>query len=187
MDGSLSRQIPSLVVVLAEDERHQRFARYYLQKLGFRQHAIRLLALPAGRGCGEKWVREQYADAVRAYRRRSASAKSALVVVIDADSSPVEKRIEQLRTELAQAGLDPRAPNDEIVHLIPKRNIETWVIYLMGSEVDEETDYKQENEIDSKLRDAATALFDLLRSDAPLPKNSPPSLLKAMPELKRLQ
>ncbi len=187
MDGSLSRQIPSQVVVLAEDERHQRFMRYYLQRLGFRQHALRFMALPAGRGCGEQWVREQYAEAVTAYRTRSTHAKSALVVVLDADNSAVEKRVEQLKMELIQADLNPRTANEKIVHLIPRRNIETWVLSLTGSDVDEQADYKQENGIDSKLHEAAAAFWDLARSHAVPPNNGLPSLLKAIHELRRLE
>jgi hypothetical protein len=113
------------VVILAEDERHQKFARLYLKRLGFQPHAARLLSLPAGKRCGEQWVRERYVEAVKTYRVRAARAKSALMVIIDADLNTVKKRVEQLRLELAQTKLSARTVNEKIVHLIPKRNIET--------------------------------------------------------------
>lgn len=89
VDGSLSKH-PSEVVILAEDERHRNFVQHYLKGRGFRNDALRFEPLPVGRGCGEQWVRERYANAVKAYRQRAARAKSALVVAIDADVNEVE-------------------------------------------------------------------------------------------------
>ena len=61
----------SQVIVLAEDQRHQRFVRRYVERLGYTIHDVRFESLPAGRGCGEQWVREHYTAAVKAYRWRS--------------------------------------------------------------------------------------------------------------------
>ena len=183
----MSSRLPSQVIILAEDERHQRFATQYLQRMGVPRHALRLASLPAGKGCGEQWVRVQYAREVKTYRARAARAKSALMVVIDADADAVEKRAEQLKTELTQAGLSHRAAMEEIVHMIPKRNIETWILYLAGSDVDESSDYKQTHGIDFKLPDAVLKFFDHTRPNAVLPADCLPSLLKAIEEAKRLE
>lgn len=48
----------SQVIVLAEDAMHQRFVLRYLERLGHSNHDVRFEPLPAGRGCGEQWVRE---------------------------------------------------------------------------------------------------------------------------------
>jgi hypothetical protein len=45
---------PSQVTVLAEDQRHQQFARRYLERLNYSRHEIVLGALPAGKGAGEQ-------------------------------------------------------------------------------------------------------------------------------------
>ena len=124
---------------------------------------------------------------MKSCRQRATRANTALVVIIDADIFTIDKRIEQLGRELKDAGLSPRTPNEQIIYLIPRRNIETWVLYLTGSQVDEETDYKPESGIDSKLRDAAAALLDYVRSHAVPPSPCPASLLQATAELKRLQ
>jgi hypothetical protein len=99
---------PSQFIVLAEDERHQRFVRRYLLRL-YDEPQIRNVDLPSSRGCGEQWVREHYAAEVKSYRRRSARAKSALIVVLDADTCDVERRLQQLREALCKAELAGRA------------------------------------------------------------------------------
>ena len=125
----------SQVVVPAEDERQQRFVRSYLYRLRYTQRDIRFEALPTGRGCGEQWVRGRYAAAVRAYRARASRAKTALIVIIDADQRETEHRVSQFREALNQAQLQARAATERIAHLIPKRNIETWVLCLVGRDV----------------------------------------------------
>jgi hypothetical protein len=89
-DGSVSK--PSRVIVLAQDRPHQRFVQRYLERLGYSRHEIRFRDLPAGRGCGEQWVRERYADSVGAYRERLARAQTALIVAIDANGGDIQRR-----------------------------------------------------------------------------------------------
>lgn len=178
---------PSVVVVLAEDERHQRFVRYYLYEVGYKRHHIRFEALPSGRGCGEQWVRQRYAGAVRACRERTPKAKTALVVVIDADTADVNQRSNQFHQALRQEGLGPRTASEFIAHLIPKRSIETWVLCLRGTPVDETTDYRAERDIDQKIPVAAVTLHKWTRPNATLPAYCTASLRAAIPEIKRIE
>ena len=178
---------PSLVIVLAEDERHQRLVRQYLYQLGRSRHDIRFEPLPNGRGCGEQWVHERYPKAVLSYRGRSARAGTALIVAIDADTGDVEQRFRQLRKALDQEGIGARAEGEAIVHLIPKRNVETWILCLSGRQVDEDTDYSREGGIDELIKPAAMAFFDWSRPNAAPPGHCVPSLLAAIPEVRRLE
>ncbi len=171
--------------MLAEDARHQSFVRQYLYRLDLKPRDIRFEDLPSGRGCGEQWVRERYARAVGAYRDRVARAKTWLVVAIDADTDTVERRTNQLSEGLAQAGFTSRIGHEAIVHLIPKRHIETWILCLTGEDVDEETDYHN-REVDPLIKSAATAFFDWSRSNAEPLANCVASLRVAIPELRRL-
>ena len=179
---------PSLVIVLAEDERHQRFVRHFLYQKGLSTHQIRMEPLPSGKGCGEQWVREQYPTAVNAYRERSGGgrAKTALVVVIDADTDTVDRRSRQLRESLTQLGLSDRAANEAITHFIPKRNIETWVLFLHCRRVDEDTDYSRDSDVDQLIQPGAVAFFDMSRVSAAPRPNCIASLLAAIPEARRL-
>ena len=86
--------------MLAEDERYQRLIRHYLYRLEYTQHDIRFEPLPAGRGCGEKWVRDRYVREVNVYRERTARAKTVLIVAIDADTQDVDWRKHQLQEAL---------------------------------------------------------------------------------------
>ena len=71
--GNLAR-----IVVLAEDIRHQSFVRRYLYQLDYKTHDIRFESLPSGRGCGEQWVRQRYANAVAALNCRALGARGGL-------------------------------------------------------------------------------------------------------------
>jgi hypothetical protein len=177
---------PSRVVVLAEDRRHQRFVQKYLERLGHAQHDVYSEELPSGRGCGEQWVRKRYASAVARYRSRSSRAETALIVAIDANGGDVARRLRQLDQALAEAALFPRSEDEKIVHLIPRRNIETWVLCLNGRTVNEDEDYTREREIDEQFQHAAVTLFEWSRQHAVPARHCVPSLYAAIPEVRRL-
>lgn len=176
---------PSRVVVLVEDYRQQAFVRRYLVRIGMSVGRIRFVSLPGGRGSGEQWVRERYAGEVDEYRNRSTRATTALIIAIDADTWDVNRRLQQLHQAIVDAGLNPRGNGEAIVHLIPKRNIETWVLCLVGDNVDEETDHRQ-RDIDDQINAAAVTFFEWSRPNAAVPQRCVPSLRAAMPEVRRL-
>ena len=175
---------PSLVIVLAEDGRHQNFVRRYLTKRGYRRHEIRFVELPSGRGCGEQWVRARYATAVRDCRRRQ--AVTALIVAIDSDTVEVARRSQQLEAALLEADLHARGREEKIVHLIPKRTIETWILCLHGEQVNEESDYRLRRDVDQKIGAAAITFFEWSRPTAMIPLQCVLSLVAAVPEVRRL-
>ncbi len=185
----------SKAIVLAEDQFHQRFVYRYLSCLTqFRNptHDIRGRIAPRGRGSGEQWVREQYASEVREHRSRA--VQTALVVVIDADTNNVDRRTQQLRDTLAAAGLQSRTANERIVHLIPKRNIETWVVVLNGIATDETADFTVRQNVaasvtplEAHIKPAANTLFDWSRPNAAPPAHCVDSLRRAIPEVRRLE
>ena len=176
---------PSRVFVLAEDERHQRFVYCYLQKLRFLRHEIRSKVAPAGRGSAEQWVREHYPEEVKECRNRS--AQTALVVIIDSDTGEVHQRHRQFQQALEQTGMDRRANDEKIAHLIPKRNIETWILCLNGRMVDEESDYSRERDVDPQIAPAAIAFFEGNRTNLQPPDHWVDSLRLAIPEAVRLE
>lgn len=184
----------ALVTILAEDQPQQRFAYWYLKRLGYSRHEIYKEALPA-RGGGEHWVRQQYAKIIAAYRRHAESPRTGVVVVIDADTGSLDHRTQQLSSELSQAGAQQRNANERISHLIPKRNIETWILCLDetrpdGNPVNEDQDYKGHREarrIGERIKPAAEAFFGWSRPRAALPTHCVQSLRVAIPEIRRLE
>jgi hypothetical protein len=172
----------SRVTVLAEDRNHQSFAKRYLRRVGYKEHQIFLEQIPNGAGSGEQWVRENYARTVHDCRHRAANAGTALVVVIDADDQEPARRQRQLEAELAEA----RSGGERIAHLIPKRNIETWILCLDGKVVDEIKDYSRDREIAERIRPAAETFYAWTRPHADIPSHCVPSLRAAIPEAHRL-
>lgn len=175
------------VIILAEDQRQATLARAYLKRRNFGVHDIYVEPMSSGRGSGEQWVRERYAKAVGAFRWRSTRAATALVVMIDADNETVERRSQQLREALETAHMDQRADAEKIAHLIPKRAVETWILCLNGTAVDEVTDYKARRGIDQGIRPAADVFFDWTRANAVVPGHCVPSLRSAIPEARRIE
>lgn len=173
------------VVVLSEDQHHQMFVYSWLRRRGIKSGKIRLVALPAGRGAGEQYVREQYPKEVQTHRRRAGAQDCRLVTIIDADVLPVRKRFEQLDQSLLNAGLDKRSPGERICILVPKRNIETWIHFLVTTEpVDEEMDYKRPAKSPEECKTAGRRLADIDPLDAALDE-FPPSLQQGWEELNR--
>lgn len=172
----------SWVIVLAEDTIHQRFVRRYLYCLGFSPHQIDFRQVPNGRGSGEQSVRQHYSNAVQDYRVRSARAKTALIVIIDADAQDMGRRASQFEEALNQSRLVPRSNTEAILHFVPRRNVETWILHLNGAKVDEQDDYKAQMS-DNMIRPAAENFH---RWTSKPPSDCLPSVRAAIEETGRL-
>ena len=178
---------PSQVILLLEDD-HQKMLLYrYLKRCGL-GHVTRVSPYVPGRGSAEQRVRAQFATEVKAYRSRQARAETSLIVVIDADENTVQERLNQLDQALKDAG-QVGVPTDaeRIARLIPKRNIETWILCLTETNVDEETDYKDSNtDWNGLMPRGAEELYQSTRPNAELPIRCIESLRSGITELKRL-
>jgi hypothetical protein len=148
---------------------------------GCSTHKILLEPLPSGRGAGEQWVRERYPESVSELRRKSENM--ALIVVIDADTVEVAMRRSQLEEQL----LSPRKGHERIVHLIPKRNIETWILCLDGEIVDEIESHRKDRGIEDRIGPATRVFYSWTRANAAIPSRCIPSLRAAIPEAQRLE
>ncbi|MDP3186154.1 MAG: hypothetical protein Q8M58_12870, partial [Anaerolineales bacterium] len=67
---------------------------------------------------------------------------------------------------------------------IPRRNIETWICFLKGQEVDETTEYAHFKRREGDCKPVVQALARNRRE--PLPEIAPPSLKTACQELPRI-
>jgi hypothetical protein len=174
---------PSLVIVVVEDGLHKQLVNRYLKKRGLEQHAIRIEISTSGDASA--WVRKRFAKEVRAYRSRK--AKTALIVVIDADTGTVQERWRQLDQALKDAGIPPiDFDKEQIARLVPKRNIETWILCLNGQTVDEKTDYKKGNDWSKAILQAAETLYSWTQTSAEPPQHCVDSLRRGVGELRRL-
>jgi hypothetical protein len=129
------------IILLVEDLRTELLLRRYLQRLGQDSGKVRALRIPDGKGSGEQFVRVRYATEVRALR--AAHAKTCLIAAIDADTGTTAQRRQQLERALRDAREPARDARERILNLIPKRNVETWILCLDSIAVDEVKDYRR--------------------------------------------
>jgi hypothetical protein len=177
-----------LVILVVEDDRHSMLIRRYLINCGLRKHEIRIEQSPSGRGSAESWVRKAFVKNVSAYRVRQAKANSALIAVIDADIHTVQERLRQLDQALTDESKSAISDGEQIARLVPKRNLETWILCLNQHTVDEESDYKQtRNDWEDLIPTAASALAQWSRQLPQLPDNCIASLRSGVGELKNLR
>lgn len=161
--------------------------RRYLKRRGLEEHQMRIERSPTGQGSAENWVRNVFVKEVRVYRRRHAQTK--LIVIIDADTGTVQNRLKQLDQALKDVGQEPvDVRTEQIARLVPKRNVETWILCLNGQEVDEETDYKRSRDDWNELiPPAAETLCEWTRPGIEPPGNCTDSLRRGITELRRLK
>jgi hypothetical protein len=176
-------------IVLAEDREQQNLVRRYLERCGHDTRNLRFEPLPAktSGGSGEKYVRDHYAEQVRACRSSLGKKASALlIVIVDADSKTTAWRASQLSDELKAADVPALSDSEPIVVLIPKRHVETWIRALVGNAVDEVTDYKRPVPTPPEIRNAAAKLYNCTRPGANLPAGYPPSLADSIPKWQKI-
>lgn len=168
------------IVVLCEDKQQAVFLRRFLIKSGENSHNIYIKFNPPGQGAGEQFVREQYAIEVTGYRRRATMVNVALIVMRDCDT----RTLEETRSTLERTV--HRRPNERIALLFPKRNIETWVHFLMDGKAVSETYPKPYPKLrrESDCNHAVDRLA--AKTEYRLSAEVPPSLRAACTEIRRI-
>lgn len=185
----MSERIASLLI-LAEDQRSANLFRRYVQQMGRRLYPREIRTQVCPRGSGEQFVRRQYPAEVQEQRRCVAGRirRAALIVHVDADTGTVEAEYQRLAEELMGAGHGAREAHERIAIVVPKRHTETWLHGLFDPAVTEDQNCKRElREHDSKIAEAAEALFRLTRQNATAPPANLPALAIAIPELRRIE
>ena len=170
------------IILLCEDTQTDAFVRRFLRRRGIRGRDITTHPLPAGRQSGEQWVRQEYPHQLQAIRARSGAC---LIAVTDVDTSSGSKRRDQLRAECERQGIVPTKPDDPVLVLLPRRNIETWFEYLDGKTVNERGSYPKLKR-DSDCIRHANELFRLCTKEQKLREPAPASLREACEEYPRL-
>ena len=171
------------IVLLCEDSQQEAFVRRFLKGTGWETREIRVEKSPGAKGSAEQWVRENFPKELVEYRRRKARAASALIAVIDADTRSVQQRHNEFKEACSEKNMPFRNDDDSIAIIVPKRNIETWVYYLEGNAVDEDTLYpKLQRERNCRL--SVERLLKLCRTTG-LIMDAPSSLTAACDEYNR--
>jgi hypothetical protein len=132
---------------------------------------------------------------VNAYRLAKAKMHTWLIAIVDADTGTVAHRIGEMDRGLTQAQ-EPRVrairiQDETIARLVPRRNIETWILALNSSTVNETENYKKtikktDEEWSALIPAAAEAFFSFSRQNANLPDNLIESLRHGIGEMQRI-
>jgi hypothetical protein len=180
---------------MAEDQRQQQLVYRFLVRVGVNPRQVEFEISPSGRGSAEQWVRNSFARQVKKCRSRHTRAATALLVMIDADTHSLQERTATLEDALIAGNQRPiDAARDPVAILIPKRNVEAWVLclYLRGAStppIDEEQDYKRTRspeEWSEMIHDSAEALVVWTGPEAAFPANLIGSLRHGIGELRRV-
>jgi len=178
----------SQVIILCEDKLHRTFVTLFLKQYGYREHDFRIEQAAPSKGAAEHFVRHRCPVLLKTYRSRI--PKTFLIAVIDADVGSVHGHEQELRKACEQQSVPVRQDEDKVVHVIPRRAINTWLASLQGVEVDEGTDYKGRGykfqECESNIAPLVRKLHEAcVRGEAPT--NAPPSLTHACREFARIK
>lgn len=183
------------IIVLCEDVLHEVFIRWFIkERWGIDNRKMSFDRNKLG-GSGEQYVRENYQKQLEIYRQRNSHAKTILVVVTDADTKSVQQRNAELdKAAIAQTDTGQkidaysRKPDEPVLHVIPRRNIETWLVYLMDKKPNEDDDYKDMRTFRGQESKAAPYIKILAKRcrDKKDLDDAPPSLIEACKEIDRI-
>lgn len=179
--GKVSQRVTD-VILLCEDKQHEAFARRFFQEMGINKRRIRVVSAPRGLGSAEQWIRDNYPKQVKALRENRHIQGVRLIVVVDEDTSHTKSRAMSLRESLTNADLEPRAEDERVIHAIPARNIETWIAYLQGGDVNE-TDSYPKLARERECSEAVTELY-IMCKNRELRRPFPDSLARACEEFR---
>ena len=179
---------PSRVIVVLEDDHHEKLLYRYLIECGWKRRQIYIPPPPSGQGSAEGWVRREFVKETNAYRNRQARAQTGLIVMIDADKYTVRERWNQLDQALQDSGEKTVGKRERIARLVPKRNVETWILCLNEQTVNEDDDYTSTRSSWNELIDrGAETLCQWTRSTTEPPNHCVSSLRIGVRELRRLK
>ena len=119
------------IIILCEDRAQANFILHHLKKRDFNYRQLRVLPRD-GSGSGQQFVLQKYAAEVKAYRSKANHLSCALITAIDADRREVQNVQQRLEEQLQNADMENRKTGERIALLIPKRNIETWMVFFRG-------------------------------------------------------
>lgn len=127
--------------ILCEDVQMRTFIQSVLTHQGINARKIRISNCPDGEGCGEAFVRREFAREYKILKSANYIRK-VLIVCTDADNLSVDERLKVLRNELENNRIKWEGASERIIMWIPKRQIETWIRLLKGEPVDEEMTFR---------------------------------------------
>jgi len=177
------------VRVLCEDRKHFDFVRGFLLSQGIKNaHKFIDIELPEGTQSGEQYVREHFVSEFKKFARSRENILLVVVQDIDKDAISPENVKSELSNLIQKAGLGTIDDSDKILFVFPKRNIETWLVWLGFNskieKINEVMNYRFNNQQlpPAMAGKRAGKLYALSRSDESVCAHAPESLVFACKE-----
>lgn len=122
------------------------------------------------------------------HRKRSKTIRpnSGVLTIVDADALAVAQRKAQMESELRALGEGPRGANEPIAIWVPRRHIETWLVYLCGGTATEEEDVKR-GRFEASVSQAAGRFAELFHERKRGPLDTLPSIDASLEETLRIR
>ena len=163
------------LTLLCEDKLQMVFAHRLFMVLGWNLRDVKPITAPAGRGAAEQFVRMEFPRQLSALREKG-DEQVFLVVLIDGDAAGTRQRRQQIDEACREQGIEPPTDAERVLVCVPTWNIETWLAYLAGEEIDESvSNYPRFHGRESECQPRVEALVSMCKAgDLRLP--APPSL-----------
>jgi len=173
---------PAQIILLGEDVAHVgSLYRAVVDHLHVPRGRVRKCPVADGQGDAKQYILRQIPSEIQLLRKGPSSA--ALIIAMDGDGAEEDQRVAEIADALDAARMSRIAPDEFVVVVVPRRNIETWLTFARCSAIDEETDYKRGRRSNWSGTD-----FDLVGraiAQSPPPKaDAPPSLANARTRLR---
>ena len=169
------------VVVICEGSVDAIFCRRFLKLRGYDHRKVRVLAYPAGKGCGEQFVRKSFPIELKENRRWKAKG---LIALIDGDGNTAAQRKQQLDDACRAADVRIRTATEPVIIGVPMRSIESWFVYLEGGQWSETKDYAKRKK-GHLAKTSAEKLYQYCHQQQALPQPAPSSLQDTCEEWRR--
>ena len=181
------------VRILCEDKKHYDFIRSFMVAQGIRDtRKFDSITLPEGTQSGEQYVRDRFIAEYRKYIRVRENKILVVVQDIDKDWRTPENAKSDFNKLVQEDNLNPLNATDKLLFIFPKKNIETWLVWLAqdvkSDTIDETKDYKHsQNQMTPALAGKkAGKLYTESRTNAAVCANAPKSLVFACMEFESL-
>lgn len=125
------------LLLLCEDSQHEAFARRFLEKAGWTKRELRVVKAPRGRGSAARFIQQRFPVELKTYRRRRARMACGLFVMVDGDRLGTAGRQRELDAACDAQGVPVLASGEHVAVFVPTWNIESWLAYLDGQDIDE--------------------------------------------------
>lgn len=172
------------LTLLCEDKQQRAFVSRFLDSMDFEKRNRRSEVAPDGRGSAEQFVRTEFPRQLKALREKG-DEQVYLVVMIDGDAAGPSRRRRQMDEACRAEGIEPPSETERVLICTPTWNIETWLAYLAGEEVDESRGDYPRLPRESECKSHAITLATMCR-ESRLRSPVPASLEDACAEYRRV-